>query len=262
MNSVITANGLRINASIEGPAGAPVVMFSNSLMSNLHMWDAQMPALIGRYRVLRYDQRGHGRTEATPGPYSIELLAEDAYALIGAFGLEQVHFVGLSMGGFTAQMLAVRHPEVVRSLVLADTACVMPPETMWNERISIAQTTGIAALAQGTLERWFTAPFHETGKTELEAVRTMILCTRAEGYVACAQAIRDMRLCDNLSKISSPTLVIVGEDDPACPIASAETLHAGIVGSEFVVLKNAAHLPNIEQHQTFNAALVAFLDRN
>lgn len=261
MSSTIHANGIRINASIEGPDGAPVVMFSNSLMSNLSMWDAQIPALCARYRVLRYDQRGHGGTETTPGPYSTELLAEDAFAVIEAMGVGPVHFVGLSMGGFAAQMLAFRHPEVVRSLVLCDTACAMPPESLWNERIEIAQTEGIEALAQGTLERWFTAPFHETGKAELATVRAMILGTGAKGYIACAEGIRDMRICDNLSKITAPSLVLVGEGDPACPVSSAEVLHAGIAGSQLVVLKNAAHLPNIEQSKEFNRVLLDFLDR-
>jgi len=261
MTLTISANGLRTNARMDGPEDAPVVMFSNSLMSNLNMWNAQMPAMTERYRVLCYDQRGHGGTETTPGPYSIEQLAEDAYGLIRALGIEAVHFVGLSMGGFTGQMLAIRHPECVRSLVLADTACIMPPESLWNERIAMAQTQGIESLVQGTLERWFTAPFHETGKRELDAVREMILGTKAEGYIACAQAIRDMRLCDEISKIVTPTLVIVGESDPACPVASAKQLHDGIPGSELVVLKNAAHLPNIEQRDLFNATLIEFLNR-
>ena len=262
MSASVNANGIRINACMEGPEGAPVVMFSNSLMANLSMWDGQMAALTARYRVLRYDQRGHGATEVAPGPYNIELLADDAHALLGAMGVDSVHFVGLSMGGFTAQMLALRHPEVVRSLALCDTACVMPPESLWNERIATAKADGIEALVQGTLERWFTAPFHETGKAELERVRAMIRGTTAEGYIACAQAIRDMRLCDSLTKITAPTLVLVGEGDPACPVASAEVLHAGIKGSEYVVLKNSAHLPNIEQCEAFNAALLDFLDRH
>ncbi|MBL6946031.1 MAG: 3-oxoadipate enol-lactonase [Rhodospirillales bacterium] len=261
MSSTIHANGIRINARIDGPDGAPVVMFSNSLMSNLDMWDAQMAALTARYRVLRYDQRGHGGTETTPGPYTTELLAEDAFAVIEAMAVGPVHFVGLSMGGFTAQMLAVRRPEVVRSLVLCDTACAMPPESLWNERIDVARTQGIEALAQGTLERWFTAPFHETGKAALETVRTMILGTGADGYIACAEGIRDMRICDNLGRIKAPTLVLVGESDPACPVESAEVLHTGISGSELIVLKGAAHLPNIEQSEEFNRVLLDFLDR-
>jgi 3-oxoadipate enol-lactonase len=262
MTSTLEANGIRIAYRLDGPENAPVVLFSNSLMSNFSMWDPQLAAVSAKYRVLRYDQRGHGATETTPGPYTIELLTEDAFALTEALGIERVHFVGLSMGGFSGQMMATRHPGKLRSLVLSDTACVMPPESLWNERIQIAETQGIAALAQGTLERWFTAPFHQTGKSELEKVRAMILGTKAEGYIACAKAIRDMRLCDDLPKIKTPTLVLVGESDPACPVAAAQVLHKGIAGSEYVVLKSAAHLPNIEQSAAFNKAVLAFLDRH
>lgn len=261
MNTSIVANGLKTNFCLDGPDDAPVVMLSNSLMSNLNMWNAQIPALTARYRVLRYDQRGHGDTEVTAGPYSIEQLAEDAFGLIEALGIASVNFLGLSMGGFTGQLLAARHPEKVRSLVLADTACVMPPKSLWNDRIDMARSQGIQSLAKGTLERWFTAPFHETGKQELNLIREMILGTKAEGYIGCAEAIRDMSICDQLPNISVPTLVVVGESDPACPVASAQALHDGIAGSELVVLKDAAHLPNIEQRDAFNATVLDFLDR-
>lgn len=262
MTATLQANGIRIAYRFDGPEDAPVVLFSNSLMSNFSMWEAQLAPVTAKYRMLRYDQRGHGATETTPGPYTIELLTEDAFALTEGLGIERVHFVGLSMGGFSGQMMATRHPGKLLSLVLSDTACVMPPESLWNERIQTAETQGIAALAQGTLERWFTAPFHQTGKSELERVRTMILGTKAEGYIACAQAIRDMRLCADLPRIKTPTLVLVGENDPACPMAAADVLHQGIAGSEYVVIKNAAHLPNIEQSAAFNTALLAFLDRH
>ena len=262
MSATIQANGIRIAYRFDGPEDAPVVLFSNSLMSDFSMWDAQVAAVTANNRVLRYDQRGHGATETTPGPYTVELLTEDAFALTEALDIGRFHFVGLSMGGFSGQVMAVRHPDRLLSLVLCDTACVMPPESLWNERIHVAETEGIAALAQATLERWFTAPFHRTGKGELERVRRMILATKAEGYIACAQAIRDMRLCGDLPRVKAPTLVLVGEQDPACPVAAAQVLHAGIAGSEYVVIKEAAHLPNIERSAAFNTALLAFLDRH
>ena len=231
MASKIKANGIDINYRLDGLEDGPVVMLSNSLMSNYTMWDDQMAALTAKFRVLRYDQRGHGGTETTPGPYTVSLLTEDAVALTEALDIGPIHFVGLSMGGFTGQMMAAQYPGKVRSLALCDTACTMPPVSLWNDRIEAARTQGIEALAAGTLERWFTAPFHETGKAQLEKVRAMILGTGAEGYIACAQAIRDMFLCDKLSEIAVPTLVLVGEEDPACPLSSAEALHAGIAGS-------------------------------
>ena len=257
----INANGLEINYRLDGPEDGPVVMFSNSLMSNYTMWDGQMTTLTDKYRVLRYDQRGHGGSETTPGPYTIELLAEDAAALIEALAIEAVHFVGLSMGGFTAQMLATLYPEKLRAMCLCDTACRMGPKLHWNERIYNSNSGGIEALVAGTLERWFTPPFHEAGAEQLEKVTEMILGTGVAGYIGCAEAIRDMAICDNLKKISAPTLVLVGEGDPACPVEAAEVLHQGIAGSELVVIEQAAHLPNIEQRARFNEILVGFLDR-
>ena len=257
----IKANDLDIDYRLDGPEDGPVVMFSNSLMSNYSMWDGQMAALTDKYRVLRYDQRGHGGTETTPGPYTIELLAEDAAALLDVLGIDAVHFIGLSMGGFTAQMLATLHPEKVKSLCLCDTACIMGPTSLWNERIDNARSGGVEALVAGTLERWFTPPFHTTGADQLEVVREMILGTGVEGYIACAEAIRDMDICGNLAKISAPTLVLVGEGDPACTVEAAEMLHNGITRSELVIISDAAHLPNIEQRTRFNEIVVGFLDR-
>ncbi|MCB2217876.1 MAG: 3-oxoadipate enol-lactonase [Desulfobulbaceae bacterium] len=259
MKTTITANGIAINYRLDGPAGAPVVMLSNSLMSNYTMWDDQVSLLAGTYRVLRYDQRGHGGTEVPVGSYSIEQLTTDAVALIEALGIAAVHFVGLSMGGFTGQLMAMDYPDKVLSLCLCDTACVMPPSSLWQERIDIARRDGVAALMPATLERWFTKKFRESGDPRLEKVREMIIGTDVEGYIGCAAAIRDMDLCGKLAEISAPTRVIVGADDPACPPAYAQTLHQGIAGSSLVVLPDAAHLPNIEQTELFNEALREFL---
>ena len=261
MTPTIKANGININYKLEGPENAPVVMLSNSLMANYTMWDYQVEALTTKFRVLRYDQRGHGGTETTPGPYTVQLLAEDASALLDALGLGAVHFVGLSMGGFTGQILGFTYPQKLLSLVLCDTACVMPPADLWNERIETARGQGIEALAPGTLERWFTPPFHESGKDDLEKIRGMIFGTRVGGYIACAEAIRDMSICNKLSQIDLPTLVLVGADDPACPVTAAEELHQGILGSEMVIIARAAHLPNIEQRDSFNETLMAFLNK-
>ena len=258
----INANSIDMDYRLDGPEDGPMVMLSNSLMSNYTMWDSQVTALTHKYRVLRYDQRGHGGTETTPGPYSIELLAEDTRALIEELDIEAVHFVGLSMGGFTGQVLATHYPDKVLSLCLCDTACEMQPGSLWNERIDAAREKGIEALLAGTLERWFTPPFHKTGGEQLTKISEMIMGTGVDGYIGCAEAIRDMSICDNLGKIGAPTLVLVGEADPACPVASAQVLHDGISGSKLVVIPQAAHLPNIEQTALFNDTLVNFLDQH
>ena len=189
MKQLIRANGIDIHYRIDGPEDGPVVMFSNSLMSNLSMWEGQVQRFSKTYRILRYDQRGHGSTQTTPGPYSIELLTEDARCLLDALSIDKIHFVGLSMGGFTGQLFAHKYPERISSLVLCDTACVMPPHSLWDERIAVALTKGIIGLTPSTLERWFTLQFHSSKTDQLEKVREMILGTGVEGYVGCAQAI-------------------------------------------------------------------------
>ena len=155
----IKVNGVELVCRFDGPENGHVVMMSNSLMSDHTMWDVTVPALADRYKVLRYDTRGHGRSGTTPGPYSIEMLADDAIGLIDQLGIRRVHFVGLSMGGMIAQQIGARYADRVYSLSLCDTASEMPPRSMWAERFSIAQTKGISGLLDATIQRWFTAPF-------------------------------------------------------------------------------------------------------
>lgn len=254
-----SVRGARLGYRFDGPPGAPVVMLSNSLMSTHAMWQPQMTALTGRWRVLRYDTRGHGASEVTPAPYSIESLADDAAALLDALKIPAVHFVGLSKGGMIGQQLAVRHPQRVRSLVLADTASEMPPLAMWEERLAIARRDGIAGLVEGTLKRWFCAGFAERAPQTIAAVRAMILTTPVEGYVGCASAVRDMSQTRILKSIKAPTLVVVGEQDPACTVAQARVLARAIPGARLEVIPDAAHLANIEQPEQFNRLLLDFL---
>jgi 3-oxoadipate enol-lactonase len=262
MTSTITVNGAKVAYRMDGPEGGPVVMLSNSLASNFTMWDAQIPALTDKYRVLRYDQRGHGGSDATKPPYSFDVLLEDACGLIAALGLGKVHFCGLSMGGMTGQLFGAKHPEMLRSLILCDTTSKMPDPTVWDARIKTARGDGMASLAPSTLERWFTAPYRAKAKAEIERVGRMIASTPVEGFVGCCNAIAAMDQTHLLAGIKTPTLIIVGADDPSTTVAHSEIIHHEIVGSKLVVLKNAAHLSNIEQAAEFNAALRAFLDKH
>jgi 3-oxoadipate enol-lactonase len=261
MTDTVAVNGARIAFRFDGPAKGRVVLMSNSLMSSWEMWDWTMPALADRYRVLRYDTRGHGRSETTPGPYSIAGLADDAAGLLDALGIAAAHFVGLSMGGMIGQQLGARYPGRILSLALCDTASEMPPRTMWEERLAVARTQGTAALAESTIKRWFTQPFIVRAPEDIEKVRRMILGTGAEGYMACAAAVRDMAQTTMCLGIKAPTLVLTGRQDPACTVDQATVLHRVICGSEMVVLDDAAHLSNIEQPAAFNAALRGFIDR-
>lgn len=255
----IEANSINVTYKFDGPENAPIVMLSNSLMSNHTMWDPQMAVLTESFRVLRYDTRGHGDTDAPQGPYSIKLLAEDVIALLDALGIDKVHFAGLSMGGMIAQYLGAHFPDRIHSLLLCDTASEMPTLEMWNDRISSAQEGGITALLDGTLKRWFTAPFLKNDKAAVEKIAEMIRTTDTGGYIGCASAVRDMSQTSILSKITAPTVIIVGEDDPACTVEQSKVLEEHIKGSKLVVLKNAAHLSNIEQTDKFNDAMMMFL---
>ncbi|MBK5106024.1 MAG: 3-oxoadipate enol-lactonase [Burkholderiales bacterium] len=255
----VKANGMSVVYRFDGPQDAPVVMLSNSLMSDHTMWDPQLPVLTKSFRVLRYDTRGHGASDAPPGPYTIKLLAEDVIALLDVLKIDKVHFAGLSMGGMIGQFLGANHADRLLSLLLCDTASEMPTLEMWSDRISTAETKGVPALVDGTLKRWFSPPFLATGDPSIEKVAAMIRTTSTVGYVGCACAVRDMSQTAILSKIKVPTIIIVGEDDPACTVEQSRVLQEHIEGADMVVLKSAAHLSNIEQTEAFNAAVMTFL---
>jgi 3-oxoadipate enol-lactonase len=254
------ANGIRIYYELSGPADAPVVMLSNSLGTRLEMWDPQMAALAGRYRVLRYDSRGHGRSDAPPGPYTIAMLAYDAIALLDALGIARVHFCGLSKGGMVGQALGAQHSDRLRSLTLCATAAHFPPPELWNQRIEQSAREGMAALVGGVTERWFTAGYRATARPEVEQVRAMILATPPQGYGACCAAIRDMDQREAVRTIRTPTLIVAGADDPATTVEVMRALHERIPDSRLVEIPEAAHLVNIEQARRFNEVLLQFLD--
>jgi 3-oxoadipate enol-lactonase len=258
----IKANGITINYEFAGREDAPVVMLSHSLAATLAMWDAQMPALADKYRVLRYDTRGHGATDASGGAYTLDVLADDALGLLEALNIQRCQFVGLSLGGMIGQVLAIRGARQIASVALCATSSRIPPEAqpLWDERIQTAQTKGMAALGQGTLDRWFTAEFQRRAPDEAKRILRMIETTPVAGYVGCAHAIRELNLTERLQAITLSTVVIVGELDPGTPVAASEAIHREIKGSRLVVLDDAMHFCNIEQVQPFNQALVAFLD--
>jgi 3-oxoadipate enol-lactonase len=247
---------------LDGPEDGPVVMLSNSLASNLAMWDTQISSFSDKYRVLRYDQRGHGGTQATPPPYTFDLLLEDAVALIRALDIEKVHFCGLSMGGMTGQLFGAKHPELLSSLILCDTTSQMPDPSVWDDRIDAARTKGMKALAPSTLERWFTEPFREMAPSVIARIGEMIETTPVDGFVGCCNAIAAMDHTPLLKQIKTPTLIVVGEDDPSTTVEHAEIIHKEIEGSELEVIKFAAHLSNIEQAIDFNVTVRDFLDKH
>lgn len=260
MKSYSQANQIKIAYQIDGPEHGPVVIMSNSLMSSLAMWDSTIEALTDRYRVIRYDTRGHGASEITKGPYSIAVLAADLLGLMDSLGIDKAHLVGLSMGGMICQYIGANHPERALSLSLCDTASEMPPRSLWEERFAIARKDGIAGLVDGTIKRWFLPDFIQSEPQQIEIVRNMILATPLEGYLGCASAVRDMAQSTMLLKIKAPTMVLLGKQDPACTIDQATVLHRLIAHSSIVAIDQAAHLSNIEKPKEFNRALRSFLD--
>ena len=257
----LQANGIDINYEIEGEG--PVVTFSHSLACNLSMWDEQVRALAGRYRVLRYDTRGHGGTSAPAGAYTLDQLCEDVKALLDALGIRETHFVGLSMGGMVGQVFALKHPAMVQSLTLCDTTSRYPAgaAAIWEDRIKTVSAQGMQPMVAPTLERWFTPPFRTRRKDLMERVAAMIASTPAAGYVGCCHALPKINVTDRLRDVRCPALVIVGEDDPGTPVAMAREIHAALPAADLAVLCRASHLSNLEQPQEFNRALAAFLDK-
>jgi 3-oxoadipate enol-lactonase len=258
----VTVNGISVNYTLEGPAQAPVVTMSHSLATDNSMWDPTVPALTGRFRVLRYETRGHGKTDAPKGAYTLDQLADDALGLLKALGIERTHWVGLSMGGMIGQTLALKAtPILFLSLALCDTSSRIPPDmkAAWDDRIRIAETQGMEPLVEPTLARWLTEPFRKSRKDVVDRVATMIRTTPPAGYAGCSHAIKALDLTDKISAIKIPTVVIVGEDDPGTPVAASKVMHERIAGSKLEILKSAAHLSNMEQPEAFNRALTSFL---
>ncbi len=257
----IKANDIWMNYELSGKKGGLVVVLSHSLSCNLLMWNPQIDALNPYFRVLRYDTRGHGNTDAPSGSYTLELLAEDAIGLLDALDMDRVAFVGLSMGGMIGQCLALNYPHRLKSLVLCDTASVIPAEAqpVWQERLDKVSTNGMEAVYEETLERWFTPAFLRREPPMVKLIREQILATSVAGYAGCAEAIRRLNYLDQISRIKTPTLIMVGEDDPGTPVSAAKAMYERILGSNLVILPSARHLSNVEQSEDFNAALLKFL---
>lgn len=245
---------------LEGPADAPVLMLSNSLGTNLNMWDPQMPELTKHFHVVRYDSRGHGQSAATEGPYSIEQLARDALGIMDELGFEKVHWIGLSKGGMVGQWLLTHAPERIERAVLANTAAQAGAADVWNDRIRTVRERGMEAVATSVLDRWFTKDFQERDPRAVAKIQAMLDTTSPEGYVGSAAAVRDLDQRESIRTIERPVLVIVGRQDPATPPEAGALIADSIPGAELVTLE-AAHLSNIEDEAAFTEAVVQFLTR-
>nr|AIK66564.1 3-oxoadipate enol-lactonase [Arhodomonas sp. Seminole] len=255
----LQAGDITTHYDLRGPADAPVVMLSNSIGTGLGIWDAVTNRLVPDFRVLRYDTRGHGLSDAPPGPYTIEGLGADAVALLDALGIDRVHFCGLSLGGMIAQQIAAAAPERLASVVCSDTATRIGTADMWQERARTARESGIETMADAILPRWFAPAFGEREPAALRGYRNMLCRTPAEGYAGACEAIGAADLDNATASIRLPALVIVGDADQATTPADARRLAETIPGARLVEIPNTAHLPCVEDPATFAERLTEFL---
>lgn len=248
-------DGCRLFYRVEGPIDAPALIMSNSLGTDHLMWQPQADALNQHFRVIRYDQRGHGASDAFHNKYTLSELGRDVLAIADKLGLETFLFCGLSMGGLTGQWLGVNAPERVSKMALADTSAQFPPVEMWDERIKMVGEKGMAPLSSLTLERFFTKRFHQAQPATIEAYRHVFENTEPAGYIGCCEALKMADMREELKKITAPTLVISGEHDPSTPPERGEFICGEIAGAEHLVL-DAAHISNVEQPAAFSQALI------
>jgi 3-oxoadipate enol-lactonase len=255
----IKVNGITINYQLDGPEGAPWLVLSNSLATNLTMWDEQARELGRAFRVLRYDQRGHGGSEATAGRYTFELLIADVLALMDALAIGKAHFAGLSMGGATALALAQQCPHRLDRVVVCDSPCQSTPASsqQWEERIVVAQKQGMEALVEPTMSRWFPPEVIEANPPHLDKVRQMIRTTPVNGFNGCAAALADHNYAAGVATVTRPVLFLVGEKDAAAP--PMRKLKDALAGSRYVELAGAGHISNLDQPAGFTRAVADFL---
>ena len=248
----------RIHYELEGSVEAPVLVFANPLGTDLTMWDAQAAEMAKRFRVLRYDKRGHGQSSAPAGPYSIETLARDALALLDFLHFDQVDFCGLSIGGQTGMWLGAHAPERMKKLILSNTAVKIGTHDGWNQRIDTVRKEGMKVVAATVIEKWFTPGFRAKEPDSVSRIQRALENVNPEGYAACCAAVRDFDGREKLGGIRNPTLLIAGTHDLATTAAEGRWIANQVSGSKFVEL-DAAHLSNIEARDTFTAEMRKFL---
>jgi 3-oxoadipate enol-lactonase len=255
----MTGDGVRIAYRLEGEPGKPVLLLSNSIATDLHMWDGQAAPLAERFRLLRYDARGHGASDVPAAPYSLDRLGRDVVELLDALGIERAHALGLSLGGFIAQWLGIHAPDRIDRLVLSNTAAYLGPPDQWDRAISeLQRASDLQATAEMFLRNWFPASMLDAADDAIAPFRRTLLATAREGIAGSWAAIRDADLRRTLRVIDRPTLVIAGAHDTVTSVEHGEAIAAAIPGARLVVLPTA-HLPNVERPQAFLNAVVGFL---
>jgi len=264
----VEANGIFFNCRVDGPTdnpAAPWLVFSNSLATDLTLWDGQVERFADRFRILRYDTRGHGLSGETEPPYSFDMLTSDAIALMDAHGIDQAHWVGLSLGGSTGLGLALDYPDRIASLAVCDSRPHSDANfsKAWDDRIATVEAKGMDGVVETTIERWFTRPFRNSvaGKPVCDSVRAMIRKTAPEGFIGCSRALQTLSYKPRLRSISCRTLFMAGNEDSSCPPEVAYMMHKTVSGSNCVIIEPASHISNLENPAQFDAGLAAHLAR-
>jgi len=258
MPDIKVDDGCSIHAELEGPEGAPVLMLSNSLGTNLHMWDEQVGPIARHFRLVRYDRRGHGKSDAPKGPYTMERLGRDVLGVLDGLGIGKINWCGLSMGGMVGMWLGANAGNRIEKLILSNTSAHFPDPTVWDARIKMVRDVGLAGIVDANMERWFTKGFRDRAPQTIARMREMFVATNVEGYIGCGEAIRDMDHRPLLSKITAPTLVIAGRHDPATTLEAGESIKDHVPGARIAVLE-AAHISNLEQPQAYTETMLGFL---
>ena len=258
---LMDCGGTQLFYDLTGREDGPLIVLSNSLGTTVEMWDGVVQRLAGRFRFLRYDTRGHGRSPTVQGPLSVMQLAQDLGNLLDALKIESAHIAGLSLGGITGQALAIHHPHKVKSLTLMATGPYLPPADNWNARAKAVRADGLESIVDTVLTRWFTPVYFKTHAHRIAYYRSLFVQNSPEGYALCCEAIRDMDLRPDLNRIAAPTLVIAGAEDPVTPVGMAQDLAATIKSAEVAVIENASHLLAIEQVDATADLLAAFIER-
>ena len=256
-------NGIRMNYEVTGPDGAFPVVLHHPLATNLTIWDELQAALLPRYRVVRLDARGHGQTEAPKGPYDFDTLAADVVALMDHLKMARAHFLGLSMGGMVGQYLGLNSPQRFTTLQLVSTSSRIPDEMrhLWDERVKVTREKGMASQVDPAMQRWVS----EAGRKRpalVARLAKMIETTPVEGYIGWCQAIQGLNVTDRLKAITLPTRVIVGEEDPATPVAASQAIHREIKGSDLVIMPKVSHMLCAEDPPAFHKHVLEFLEKH
>jgi 3-oxoadipate enol-lactonase len=261
MNRDIALDGVTLHTRIDGPEGAPWMILSNSLGADLTMWDEQIPFLTEKFRVLRYDTRGHGKSSVPEGPYSLDQLTGDVLSMMDNLGIGTAHFMGLSMGGMTGLGLGLRAPERFVQIICADGRADAPEgfRTMWDTRIAAVEAGGLEAILDGTMGSWFTPDWAEANPARAQEVSTMILANDPAGYIGCCRALQGLDYLRSLGDMTVPVLYVGGDQDKGAAPEVMQAMADATPGGVYVQVADAAHVANVNRPDAFNAAIAEVL---